>query len=167
MNYSQINRFDVANGPGVRVSLFVSGCRLHCKNCFNKAAQDFNYGKEFDRKAELIIINNLANGYYSGLTILGGEPLEPENAKILLPFLKNIKTLFPSKTIWLYSGYSLVKNKINNIKLKDLYGCIDVLVDGPFVEDLKDATLKFKGSSNQRLIDINETFKCKKLTLLN
>lgn len=99
MNYSQINKFDVANGPGVRVSLFVSGCRIHCPNCFNKEAQCFKYGKEFDSNAELTIIRLLANGYYSGLTILGGEPLEPENIKVLLPFLRNIKMLFPGKSI--------------------------------------------------------------------
>lgn len=159
MYYATIKPVDIANGTGVRVSLFVSGCRHHCKNCFNSEAWNFSYGKVFDQNVKNQIIEYLKPDYIDGLTLLGGEPFEPENQKELLDFTTIIKKLFPHKKIWCYTGFTmdqeLLKNSRANTKYTiDLLKNIDVLVDGRFVEDLKNLSLKFRGSSNQRIIDV-------------
>ncbi len=160
MHYAKINKYDIANGPGVRVSLFVSGCRNACKGCFNTEAWDFNYGDEFTDTVGSDIIESLRPYYISGLTVLGGEPMEPENQLELLPFLSEVRRKVPDKTIWIYTGYvidQLVTTKcIPNVTMR-LLRMIDVLVDGRFVESLKDISLKFRGSSNQRIIDMKQT----------
>lgn len=168
MNYGEIKKTDIANGEGVRVSLFVSGCRHCCRNCFNKETWSFDYGKVFDEAAEREIFDALEKSYINGLTILGGEPFEPENQEALAPFLKRVRAAFPCKTIWCYTGCvfeDLIskESRYNTPFTSDMLSCIDVLVDGPFVDSLKDITLKFRGSSNQRLIDINKTLGCDRL----
>lgn len=152
MNYAAIKPIDIANGPGVRVSLFVSGCRNHCKGCFNREAWDFNYGQEFTFRTFLELDNALDPDYISGLSILGGDPIEPENIEIVTGVCEAIKITNPCKSIWVYTGY--LYEDIKDLKIMNY---IDVLVDGPFVEDLKDISLKFRGSSNQRIIDIHKT----------
>lgn len=169
MNYTQINKCDFANGPGARVSLFVSGCRVHCKQCFNQESQCFSYGEIFNYDTQEEIIELLKPSYIKGLSILGGEPLEPENIKVLMPFIRFVKELYPNKSIWLYSGYNLNDETkiINTTELNTLYKYVDVLVEGPFKYELRDTTLKFRGSSNQRLIDITRTIELDKITLLD
>lgn len=162
MNYAAIKRRDIANGPGVRVSLFVSGCTHHCKGCFNQEAQDFCYGNPFTPEVEDAILEDLAPYYVSGLTLLGGEPFEPDNQRALLPFLKRVRERFPEKNIWAFSGYvydtQLLQESRGRCEVTDeMLSLIDVLVDGPFVEEQKDITLLFRGSANQRLIDLNAT----------
>ena len=162
MNYADIKIADVANGKGVRVSLFVSGCNHHCKGCFNSQAWDFNYGKEFTEKEIDEILEDLNHSYVSGLSILGGEPLEYQNQKGLLPLLKKVKEKFPEKDIWCYTGYTFDKDVTENMfqnwpETKELMSYIDVVVDGKFEEDKKDITLKFRGSSNQRIIDVQKS----------
>lgn len=168
MNYADIKYPDVANGVGVRVSLFVSGCTHHCKDCFNSEAWDFNYGQKFDGKAKNKIFDIFENNsYIDGITILGGEPMEIDNQRGLLPFLKEFKKRFPDKTIWIYSGYTYeelcgwtsndIKNRCYCECTDTITGMIDVLVDGKFVSQLKDIRLKFRGSSNQRVIDMKKT----------
>ena len=160
MNYCKLNKYDVANGPGVRVSLFVSGCRNYCKGCFNKAAWDFNYGKLFNGNTMDEIIETLSLDYISGLTILGGEPFEPENQNQVYNIVKYVRLRFPNKTIWIYSGYT-IEQILREKNIKDttywiLSNC-DVLVDGKFDESLYDISLRFRGSSNQRIIDLKNT----------
>lgn len=162
MNYGNIKYNDIANGEGVRVSLFVSGCTHHCKNCFNKETWDFNYGKPFTEKEEDAIIKALAPSHINGLTLLGGEPMEPANQKALLPLVKKVRQLYPNKTIWCYSGYLFDKELLSQSRAfcpwtRELLSQIDVLVDGKFVDELKDITLRFKGSSNQRVIDVKQS----------
>jgi len=164
MNYADIKIADVANGKGVRVSIFVSGCNHHCKGCFNSQAWDFNYGNEFTEKEIDKIIKELDHSYVSGLSILGGEPLEYQNQKGLLPLVKKVKEKFPEKDIWCYTGYSYDKDVLGNMfenwpESKELMSYIDVLVDGKFEEDKKDLNLKFRGSSNQRIIDVKKSLK--------
>ncbi len=164
MNYGEIKNCDIANGIGVRVSLFVSGCTNHCENCFQPQTWDFNYGKAFDAGVEDEIIALLSPDYINGLTVLGGEPFEPSNQRALLPFVKRVRETYPQKTIWTFSGFTLeeltTKSPHPRCEVTDeLLGYIDVLVDGRFVEAKKDITLRFRGSSNQRLIDMNETRK--------
>lgn len=162
MYYGEIKKLDIANGDGVRVSLFVSGCRIHCPGCFNAMTWDFCYGKEFTQDTEKEIIEALEKDFISGLTLLGGEPFEPENQKVLAPFLKKVKELFPKKNIWCYSGYIyetelLAENgKAHTEVTEEMLSYIDVLVDGPFVEELKDISLVFRGSSNQRILKLAE-----------
>ena len=166
MKYASIKKRDVANGPGVRVSLFVSGCNHHCKGCFNKEAWDFNYGKDFTNATIDEIIDLLKPDYVSGLSLLGGEPFEFINQQGLLPLLKRVKEIYPKKTIWAYSGFlyeELIKMPYE--ETKKILNLIDVLVDGKFVEDLKDPMLYFRGSSNQRIIEIKKTKKVKKIVL--
>lgn len=158
MYYGNIKTYDIANGPGVRVSLFVSGCRLHCPNCFNKVAQDFSYGSLFSEETKNFIWNELNKTEVKGLTILGGEPFEPENIKELERFIIETKEKFPTKTIWMYSGYTF-ELLWNREDCKKVLENIDVLVDGPFIENLKDPSLPFRGSSNQRIIDMPFTLK--------
>lgn len=170
MNYANIKYNDIANGEGVRTSLFVSGCTHHCKGCFNSEAWDFNYGKPFDKEIEDAIIESLAPEHINGLTLLGGEPMEPANQIGLLPFLKRVKATYPNKTIWCYSGYLFDKELLSPSRAhipqtKELLSLIDILVDGKFVLELKDITLRFKGSSNQRVIDVKKSLKEGKVVL--
>ena len=160
MNYADIKIADVANGKGVRVSLFVSGCNHHCKGCFNAQAWDFNYGKEFTEKEIDKILEDLDHPYVSGLSLLGGEPLEYSNQKGLLPLVKKVKEKFPDKNIWCYTGYTFEKllelmKKNENIRM--LLNNIDVLVDGRFEIMNRNEELKFKGSTNQRIIDVKKS----------
>ena len=151
MNYAEIKKVDIANGPGVRVSLFVSGCRNHCKGCFNPETWDFDYGRPFTRATEDEIIEALRPSWIQGLSILGGEPTEEENAAVLIPFLKRVRAALPDKDIWLYSGYTY-----EALRDKEILSLADVLVDGPFLLKQKDAGLAFRGSRNQRIIDLRE-----------
>lgn len=166
MNYASIKNCDIANGIGVRVSLFVSGCTHHCKNCFNKEAWDFNYGNVFTLNEQNKIIELLKPEYIAGLSLLGGEPMEPVNINELLPFVKKIKEVYPDKTIWCYSGYTFEQllNR-NDENTNEFLRMIDVLVDGKFIEKLKDLSLRFKGSSNQRIINVPESLKEKEIIL--
>lgn len=159
MNYGKINFNDVANGPGIRVSLFVSGCRNRCKGCFQPQTWEFSYGEEFTRCKEDKIIEHLNDIYIQGLSVLGGDPFEPENAEVLAPFLKRVKEEVPDKNIWCYTGYiyeDLLEKAKSNESMKTMLENIDTLVDGPFIEDLKDITLEYRGSSNQRIIELNK-----------
>lgn len=170
MNYAEIKNCDIANGLGVRVSLFVSGCTHHCKNCFNQMTWDFDYGEVFDESVEQKIIDYLKPNHITGLTLLGGEPMEPANQRALLPFVKKVKALYPQKDIWVYSGYVFDKELMQESRARcevtdELLSYIDVLVDGRFVEELKDISLKFRGSSNQRIIDVQESLKNKTVVL--
>ena len=159
MNYGSIKPYDIANGPGVRVSLFVSGCRHHCKGCFNPETWDFQYGKTFDDVAEKEILDALAPHYISGFSLLGGEPFEPENQAVLAPLLLKIRERYPQKDIWCYSGYLYDKDMIPGGRIyteftEDMLSCIDVLVDGEFIEAEKDISLPFRGSRNQRILPL-------------
>ncbi|EHF02146.1 anaerobic ribonucleoside-triphosphate reductase activating protein [Olsenella sp. oral taxon 809] len=158
MNYATIKYFDIANGTGVRTTLFVSGCRLHCPHCFNEEAWDFNAGKPFDRATEDKIIASLEPDFVDGLSILGGEPTEPENQASLVDFLERVRRERPDKGVWMYSGHSWEQLRPGGSQHTEhtdrILACLDVLVDGPFVQDLYDITLRFRGSSNQRIIDV-------------
>lgn len=154
MNYAKINPCDIANGVGVRVSLWVSGCRNHCKGCFNPETWDFNYGKEFTVKVVRKIEDALDHYYIDGLSVLGGEPLDTDNLHVVTNLCCWVKRCFPEKTIWLYTG-----SQYEDVKDLEVMRYIDVLVDGRFVEELKDITLKFRGSSNQRIIDVKQSRK--------
>ena len=162
MNYGQIKNCDIANGNGVRVTLFVSGCTNHCKNCFQPQTWDFAYGEPFTKDVEDRLISMLAPEYIDGLTLLGGEPFEPQNQRALLPFVRRVKATYPDKDIWAFSGFTLEElltpgSHPNCEATEDLLGLIDVLVDGRFVEEKKDLSLQFRGSSNQRLIDLKKS----------
>ena len=162
MNYASIRTCDIANGDGVRVSLFVSGCTHHCKGCFNPEQWDFAYGEPFTEKTESDILAFLAPDHIAGLSILGGEPMEPGNQRALVPFLRRLRERFGSrKTVWVYTGCVLEKDLESESRWRtevtdEFLSMIDVLVDGPFVEDRKDISLKFRGSSNQRIIDMKK-----------
>ena len=151
MNYGAIKKVDVANGPGVRVSLFVSGCRNHCRGCFNPETWDFSYGQPFTKETEDEIIKALRPSWIQGLSILGGEPMEPENEAALIPFLERVKSELPDKDIWLYSGY-----RFEALRGRKILALADVRVDGPFDEKKKDAGLAFRGSRNQRIIRLEK-----------
>ena len=162
MNYADIKKIDVANGEGVRVSVFVSGCNHHWKGCFNQCAWDFNYGKEFSEKEEQQIIEYMNHDYISGLSLLGGEPLEPKNQEGLLPLVKKVKEKFPDKNIWCYTGFDFEKDVVgkmakNNETTRELLKYIDVIVDGKFEEDKRDLKLQFRGSSNQKIVDVKKS----------
>ena len=164
MNYADIKKIDVANGTGVRVSIFVSGCRHHCKGCFNEIAWNFKYGKEFTEETINSILKDLDHEYISGLSLLGGEPLEPENQKGLLPLVKKVKEKFPEKNIWSYTGFDFEKDVMEKMykeseTTRELLSYLDVIVDGKFEEDKMDKTLKFRGSKNQRIIDVQNSIK--------
>ena len=164
MNYATIKNLDIANGPGLRVSLFVSGCTHHCKGCFNPEAWDFNYGKPFDEDAENEIFKLLENEHIRGLSLLGGEPFEPANQADLLPFLRRFKAKFPNKDLWCYSGYNFEKDMLTgNLGpweiTEEMLSYIDVLVDGEFVLELKNPNLRFRGSANQRVIRVQDSLK--------
>ena len=170
MYYADIKKADVANGVGVRVSVFVSGCTHHCKNCFNEQAWDFHYGNEFTEKEIEKVIDLMNYLYVYGLTLLGGEPFEHTNQQGLLPLVRKVKEKFPDKNIWCYSGYTFEKDIINKMckewkETPELLSYIDVLVDGEFQEDKKDIKLKFRGSSNQRIIDVKKSLENKTTVL--
>lgn len=160
MHYGEIKNTDIANGEGVRVSLFVSGCRLHCKGCFNASTWDFQFGKEFTEETEEQILNMLSPDYISGLTVLGGEPFEEENQQVLAPFLMKVKERFPAKTIWCYTGYIfdqdiVPENGKKHCQFTDSFvSCLDVVVDGPFMIEKKNISLQFRGSENQRILKL-------------
>ena len=162
MNYATIKELDVANGTGVRVSLFVSGCTHHCPECFNSEAWDFNYGSEYTEETEEKIMKLLSRGYIEGFSLLGGEPFEPCNQRVLVKLLEKIKKTYPEKTVWCYTGYlydeELKKESRARCEVTDrMLDMIDVLVDGRFVVEKKNLNLLFRGSSNQRVIDLNKT----------
>lgn len=161
MNYAALKKTDIANGPGIRVSLFVSGCRRHCKNCFNPETWDFNYGNTFTEGTMKEILDALSKEYVEGFSLLGGEPFEKENRTVVLYILQTIRKTLPLKTIWCYSGFTF-EELIDDAK--SILQCIDVLVDGEFMEDKKNLTLKFRGSENQRLIDIKKTLESGKIS---
>ncbi len=159
MNYATIKNCDIANGPGVRVSLFVSGCRHHCKGCFNEVAWDFDYGQPFTQETQDSILKMLAPAHIKGITLLGGEPFEPENQPALLELLRQVRAKCPEKTVWCFSGYLFDRDILpghlgDPAVTREMLSLIDVLVDGPFVLEKKDLTLRFRGSSNQRLIHV-------------
>lgn len=162
MYYAAIKKTDVANGPGVRVSLFVSGCTHHCKGCFNQEAWDFHYGRPYTQEIEDEVLAALRPSYIAGLTLLGGEPFEPQNQAALLPLLRRVRRELPEKTIWAFTGYTLETDLLTGrlgdwTITREILSLLDVLVDGEFVQAKKDLSLRFRGSSNQRLIDLPRT----------
>ena len=163
MNYATVKKRDIANGPGVRVSLFVSGCTHRCPGCFNEVAWDFSYGQPFDVAMEEVLLEAIAPDYVAGLSLLGGEPFEPQNQVALVPFLKRVREQYPQKTIWCYSGYTLeeltgkLPGRCRCEVTDEMLSMLDVLVDGRFVLAKKNIRLLFRGSENQRLIDMNKT----------
>lgn len=170
MNYAEIKQCDIANGVGVRTSLFVSGCRHRCPGCFNDVAWAFDAGVTFTRETEVAIISSLEPPYVDGLSILGGEPLEPENQEALAPFLERVRREVPTKGIWLWSGFTWEQitkreGRVNTPHLERILACLDVLVDGPFELSSKDITLRFRGSSNQRIIDVPASLAANELVL--
>lgn len=171
MNYSKIKYYDIANGPGIRTSLFVSGCNLHCKGCFNREAWDFNSGDPFTIEVQTKVIESLRSDYISGLTVLGGEPFEPRNQTALFSFFKKVRSLTSScKSIWVFSGHTwneLTLPSTYNVPslTSDMLNLVDVLVDGPFIQSKYDISLRFKGSSNQRIIDVRKSLINNKVVL--
>lgn len=168
MNYADIKQYDVANGTGVRVSLFVSGCTHHCKECFNKEAWDFNYGKPFTEKEIDTIMEYLKPGYVAGLSLLGGEPMEPSNQEGILPLLRRVKKNYPEKNIWCYTGYLFDKDILERMCqeseiTKEIVSYLDIVVDGEFVVKQKNLKVNFRGSDNQRIIDVKKTMEAGKI----
>ena len=161
MNYANIKTYSIENGTGVRVSLFVSGCTHHCKDCFNAEAWDFEYGKPFTKETEDEVIEDLRPDYMAGITLLGGEPMEPVNQRGLISLIRRIREELPQKTIWIYSGYVYEDFKDGgraHCEVTDeILSLCDILVDGPFVEEKKNISLRFRGSENQRIIDLKKT----------
>ncbi len=171
MYYGEIKNCDIANGEGVRVSLFVSGCTNHCEHCFQPQTWAFDYGQPFTEETEDRILSLLSPSYISGLTLLGGEPFEPENQRVLLPFLRQARAAYPEKTVWAFSGFTyeelLTQGSYPRCEATDgMLSLLDVLVDGRYVEARKDISLRFRGSSNQRLIDLNATRQAGEIVLL-
>lgn len=162
MRYNQIREMDISNGPGVRVSIFMQGCHFHCKNCFNKETWDFEGGKEFTEDTIKKILQLSNKEYIKGLSILGGEPMHPNNIEGTTKLAKAFKEEYPDKTIWVWSGYKFDKD----LKDKDVLKYIDVLVDGTYKEKLHNPTLKWKGSSNQRVIDVQKSLEQEEITLI-
>ena len=170
MNYADIKQYDVANGLGIRVSLFVSGCTHHCKNCFNKETWDFRVGNPFTEAEIEKILEYLKPSYVSGLSLLGGEPFEPENQPGLLPLVKKVKETYPEKNIWCYTGYLFDEDICGKMldqvpETRELLSCIDVLIDGPFIEERKNLKIRFRGSDNQRIIDVKKTMEAGEIVL--
>lgn len=181
MNYATIKKTDVANGPGIRVSLFVSGCTHHCKGCFNSEAWDFGYGQPYTEETEQEILEALAPEYIRGLSLLGGEPMEPENRGSVLSLVKKVRERYPKKDIWCYTGYDFEKDLLRWMAEESTEACsgnreqkevtqllsfIDILVDGEFVEERKNLRLAFRGSENQRLIDVKESLRQGRIVIL-
>lgn len=172
MHYGEIKNCDIANGIGVRVSLFVSGCTNHCEDCFQPETWDFNYGNNFTEETENKILEMLAPDYICGLTVLGGEPFEPENQRVLVDFLRKVRRKYPEKSIWCFTGFTLEMLETEGTHCycevtEEMLSLIDVLVDGRFDKNKKNISLRFRGSENQRLIDLNLTRECGTLTLWN
>ncbi len=170
MNYGEIKKNDIANGEGIRVSLFVSGCTHHCKGCFNAETWNFDFGKPFTRETEDYIIELLKPSFVDGLTLLGGEPFEPQNQRALLPFVKRVKKLYPEKDIWCFSGYLFDKELKETSRARcevtdELLENIDILVDGEFIEEKKNISLRFRGSENQRVIDVKKSLESGNIVL--
>ena len=170
MYYGEIKKCDIANGEGVRVSLFVSGCTHHCPGCFNQDTWDFDYGKEYTQETEEEILNALAPDYINGLSLLVGEPFEPQNQAVLVELLRKVKERYPRKNIWCYSGYLFDKELLSESRARceytdEMLSMLDVLVDGRFVETLKDIRLVFRGSSNQRVIDVQKSLEAGEIVL--
>ena len=173
MNYATIKYCDIANGEGVRTSLFVSGCRHRCKNCFNDIAWDFGYGELFTEETMEKIFDSIDHPWINGVTLLGGEPFEPENQRVLVPFLVMLREKFPDKTVWCYTGFTIEqilgksepKSRAVTDVSNEMLSLIDVLVDGPYIESLHDISLKFRGSSNQRVIDMKKSIESNKIVL--
>lgn len=171
MNYAGIKYCDIANGLGCRTVLFVSGCRNHCKGCFQPQTWDFNYGREYTPEIEQFIIDELSKSYYDGITILGGDPMEPENQEPVLRLLRRIKKELSDKNVWVYTGYVYDRDLVPGGKrfvdgvTRELLESIDILIDGRFVEELKNLMLNFRGSGNQRIIKMKETLETGKVVL--
>lgn len=171
MHVGEVMTADVANGEGMRVSVFVSGCRNHCKGCFQPQTWDFNYGREYTPGIEQFIIDELSKSYYDGITILGGDPMEPENQEPVLRLLRRIKKELPDKNVWVYTGYVYDRDLVPGGKrfvdgvTRELLESIDILIDGRFVEELKNLMLNFRGSGNQRIIKMKETLETGKVVL--
>ena len=170
MYYGEIKNCDIADGPGVRVTLFVSGCTNHCEGCFQPQTWDFHYGKPFTEETQAELLQMLAPGYITGLTLLGGEPMEPENQRALLPFVRRVRETVPGKTVWCYSGFTLEELLRDGSHPRcevtdELLALIDVLVDGKFVLAQKDISLRFRGSRNQRLLDLPATLRSGSIVL--
>ena len=170
MNYAAIKNCDIANGPGVRVSLFVSGCTHRCKGCFNEVAWDFHYGEPFTQETVNKLLQMLAPDYVKGLTLLGGEPFEPANQPEIVSFLRQVKEKYPEKTVWAFSGYlfdkDILAGKLGPWSVTGEYlSYLDVIVDGPFVQEKKDLSLRFRGSSNQRIIDVQASLRANEIVL--
>lgn len=170
MNYADIKQYDVANGPGIRISLFVSGCTHYCKGCFNSEAWDFNYGKPFTERTLETILEYMKPSYVKGLTILGGEPMEPQNQPGVLLLLRRVREVYPEKSVWLFTGYDFEKDILSRMVTElpetgELLSYLDVIVDGEYVEELKDLSLRFKGSSNQRTILVKESLAAGRVVL--
>ena len=162
MNYADIKQYDVANGPGIRISLFVSGCTHHCKECFNPETWDFNYGKPFTQETIDLIIEYMKPEFISGLTLLGGDPFEIQNQEPLIPLLKQVKSVYPDKTVWCFTGYDFERDIVGRMMneypfTKELLSYIDVMVDGEFILEQKDLSLIFKCSANQKTIKVKES----------
>lgn len=164
MNYMQIDKTSISNGLGFRIVLWISGCTLQCKGCHNPQAQDFNAGQPFDEKAKEFLFEQLSKPYIKGITFSGGHPLEEESINEIYVLCKEIKDKYPTKDIWLYTGYKY--DFIANQKILDTIALCDVIVDGPYIEEQRDVTLAFRGSRNQRLIDVKETIKTEKIITL-
>ena len=162
MRYNKIRKMDISNGPGIRVSIFMQGCTFNCKNCFNKETHDFNGGKEFTDEVIDKVIELAKPDYIVGLSILGGEPLHPKNIEGTTKLAKKFKSVYPDKSIWVWSGFLFDKNLINF----EILNYIDVLVDGVYKDELHDFTLKYRGSSNQRVIDVKKSLKTNKIELI-
>ena len=171
MHYGELKKCDIANGIGVRVTLFVSGCTNRCPDCFQPQTWDFDYGKEFTEDTKAEIFAELDKPFVNGLTVLGGEPFEPENQRVLVPFVRRVRETYPQKTVWAFSGFTLEELRTEGSHPRceatdELLSMLDVLVDGRFVEALKDISLRFRGSSNQRLIDMKKTLASGEIVLL-
>ena len=170
MYYGNIKPYDIADGPGVRVSLFVSGCRHHCKGCFNAETWDFHYGQPYTKETEEEILSLLSPSYIQGFTLLGGEPFEPENQRELVQLLHRVREAFPGKDIWCYTGYDFEKDVLDKMYFQwdfthKFLSYLDVLVDGEFVEEKKVLDLRFRGSTNQRILDVPKSLAAKKAVL--
>ena len=162
MYYGNIKNYDIANGAGVRVTLFVSGCTNHCKGCFQPETWDFNYGRPFTDETEEELLNMLKPAYIRGLTVLGGEPFEPDNQRVLLPFIRRVRKMYPGKDIWMFSGFTYEEFKTEGSHPRcectdELLTLTDILIDGRFVEEKKNISLQFRGSENQRILDMKKT----------
>lgn len=170
MYYGNIKKYDIANGQGVRISLFVSGCTNHCKNCFQPETWNFQFGQPYTKETEQDILDFLDNSFVQGLSLLGGEPFEPENQRELVHLCRKVKEQHPDKDIWCYTGFVLDQDLLDGGRkhcevTDELLSYIDVLVDGPFIEEKKNITLKFRGSENQRVIDVKKSFEEKDIVL--